>query len=137
MSEKDDETPVVERKLMLGNLHSRDSDHVDSITAPIFNLNLPATSSTSMLVPTPSIRNITRDEIFNTQGYMTQCMNSPPNTPGSVDTPGTATGSGSVDSGNTETGHPVHSTGHWCITMRGRGGWSAAPLLLAHPCHNT
>jgi hypothetical protein len=62
MSEKDDETPVVERKLMLGNLHSRDSDHVDSITAPIFNLNLPATSSTSMLVPTPSIRNITRDE---------------------------------------------------------------------------
>ena len=62
MSEKDDETPVVERKLMLGNLHSRDSDHVDSIRAPISNLNLPATSSTSMLVPTPSIRNITRDE---------------------------------------------------------------------------
>jgi len=110
----DDVTPVVERKLVLGKTDSPDADPVDSLAPQMASLTTP-----SMLVPTPSIRNITRDEadmsqsyheIFDTQGYLSQGQNSPAHTPGSVDTPGTETGSGSVDSGNTETGHHVHST---------------------------
>jgi len=111
----DDETPVVERKLLVGKT---DPDPVDRLVPPMATLATPSTV-TSMMVPTPSVRNITRDEadmsqsyheIFDTQGYLTQTQSSPPHTPGSVDTPGTETGSGSVDSGNTETGHPVHGT---------------------------
>jgi len=127
----DDETPVVERKLLVVNNDTNRTDHdpVDSLVAPMSNLNIPlptssstntqssATATTpSMLVPPTSIRNVARDEsdmsqsyheIFDTQGYL-QCA---VDTPGSVDTPGTETGSGSVDSGNTETGHPLpHST---------------------------
>lgn len=108
----DDETPVVERKLVLGKTDNPDSEPLDSLVPPMASL-----TTLSMGVPTPSIRNITRDEtdmsqsyheIFDTQGY--QGQTSQAHTPGSVDTPGTETGSGSVDSGNTETGHPVHGT---------------------------
>jgi len=106
----DDETPVVERKLVLGKTDSPDSEPVDLLVPSMASLTTP-----SMGVPTPIIRNITRDEadmsqsyheIFDSQGYHSQGQT----TPGSVDTPGTETGSGSVDSGNTETGHPVHGT---------------------------
>ena len=110
----DDVTPVVERKLVLGKTDSPASDPVDSLVPLMASLTTP-----SMLVPTPSIRNITRDEadmsqsyheIFDTQGYHSQGQNSPALSPGSADTPGTETGSGSVGSGDTETGHPVHDT---------------------------
>ena len=77
----DDETPVVEKKLVLGKEDSSDSEPVDSLVPPIASLTPP-----SMLVPTPSIRNITRDEadmsqsyheIFDTQGYHSQGQPSP------------------------------------------------------------
>jgi hypothetical protein len=60
----EDETPVVERKLVLVMTDSPDSDPVDSLVSPMASL-----TSLSMLVPTPSIRNITRDEADMSQSY--------------------------------------------------------------------
>jgi len=108
----DDETPVVERKHLL-----EDADRLaepvsqERHTVEIPNLDL---SKATISLPTPCKRSIPKEEgdmsqsyheIFDTQGYIT---NSTPDTPGSADTPGTETGSGS---GHTETGIPVLSTG--------------------------
>jgi len=100
MSADDDiETPVVERRMLVEDTKA---DSVDKLIPHLSSL-----TTQSMVVPTPSIRNITMEEgdmsqsyheIFDTQGYLTQ------DSPVSVTTPGTETGSGSVDSGHTETG---------------------------------
>jgi len=104
MSADDDiETPVVERKMLVGD---SEPESVNKLIPPLSSL-----TTQSIVTPTPSKRNITVEEsdmsqsyheIFDTQGYVTQ------DSPVSVTTPGTETGSGSVDSGHTETGHPVH-----------------------------
>ena len=104
MSADDDiETPVVERKMLVGD---SEPESVNKLISPLSSM-----TTQSIVTPTPSKRNITVEEsdmsqsyheIFDTQGYVTQ------DSPVSVTTPGTETGSGSVDSGHTETGHPVH-----------------------------
>jgi len=99
----DDETPVVERKQLLGIVPSKVLDPVDTLVVPMSRSGL----SPSMAVP--SIRTVARDEsdmsqsyheIFDTQGYMID-------TQSGHTTPPTTT-PGSVDSGNTETGHLVY-----------------------------
>jgi len=122
----DDETPVVEGKTLIENSNMLNDNlkAVDLLTAPMASLEItPAPSNTnitsassSLLVPgKPKMCADNLDmsqsyhEIFDTQGYLTQTQSqhtTPPCTPGSGDTPG----SGSVESGNTETGHPLAST---------------------------
>jgi hypothetical protein len=97
----DDETPVVERKELVEE--RKDSPEADTVEKLIPSLT--SLTTHNMEVPTPCVRNIPREEadmsqsyheIFDTQGYLAQ---------DSPVTPGTETGSGSVDSGHTETGH--------------------------------
>jgi len=122
----DDETPVVERKTLIENSNTpnRSSKPVDLLTAPMSSLEVtPASPNTLITSASPSLMmpgksKLCKDdldmsqsyhEIFDTQGYLTQTQSqntTPPCTPGSGDTPG----SGSIESGNTETGHPLAGT---------------------------
>jgi len=107
----DDITPTVERRALI---RDEESEIAESTVAKMSSLSISNTKqeSSSPIIVTPcvGIRTDETDmsqsyhEIFDTQGYISKSKIESPETPASVNTPGTETGSDSVGSNKTETG---------------------------------